>query len=343
MTKTILPSLHRDNAHLSANHWVAKSRERFWVPKVRSIANSIVKDFWECKRLYRGAYRLPVMLPLPAVRVADVAPFLYTGLDYFGPIQVLAEVPGLLPAHLSMVTTKGYVALFTCLVTRAVHLEYANDLTRGEFLQCLLRFSSLRRTPKFIVSDNGSNFTFIEKLIGKTVRIHDTQVREFIQNKNIAWYLILAYTPWYAGVYESMVGIVKSCLERCLQGRVLSVERMRTVLYQVMDIVNSQPLTYLPAGEVVELITPNHFLRLGGEHTNTFLESNISEVPIVSSADKLLAGYKEIERAVREFRITFFQQYFALLKEKHILSPMHRHPRGSYPYKPQVSDVVLIQ
>jgi len=120
-------------------------------------------------------------------------------------------------------------------------------------------------------------------------------------------------------------------------------DKLRTVLCQVMDIVNSRPLTHMPEGEVVELITPNHFLRLRGEHVNTFLESNISDVSSISSADKLLTGYKEIERIVRDFRVTFFNLYFSMLKEKHMLSPTHRHPRGSYPYKPQVGDVVLVQ
>ena len=88
MTLAILTTLHRENAHLSANHLVARLRQRFWVPKVRTIANKVVKNCWECKRLYRGAYRLPPMPPLPVVRVADVAPFFYTEVDYFGPIQI---------------------------------------------------------------------------------------------------------------------------------------------------------------------------------------------------------------------------------------------------------------
>ena len=82
-----------------------------------------------------------------------------------------------------------------------------------------------------------------------------------------------------------MVGVFKHCLERSLQGCIVSAGKLRTILYQVMEIVNSRPLTYIPEEEVVELIMPNHFLRLGGEYVNTFLESNISDVPLISSAD----------------------------------------------------------
>ena len=65
-----------------------------------------------------------------------------------------------------------------------------------------------------MVSDNASNFTFIEKLIGKVVCINDPILKEYVQSKQILWYFIPTYSPWYGGVYESMVGVVKRCLER---------------------------------------------------------------------------------------------------------------------------------
>ena len=74
---------------------------------------------------------------------------------------------------------------------------------------------------------------------------------------------IPTYFPWYGGVHESMVGVVKRCLERSLQGCIVSADKLRTVLCQVMDIVNSRPLTYMPEGEVVELITPTISSALG--------------------------------------------------------------------------------
>ena len=47
-------------------------------------------------------------------------------------------------------TAKHYDILFTCLNTRAVHLELAI-----EFLQVLHRFFSIHGTPAVIISDNG--------------------------------------------------------------------------------------------------------------------------------------------------------------------------------------------
>ena len=53
---------------------------------------------------------------------------------------------------------KCYIALFTCCVTRAVHLEMTTDLSTETFLRALRRFTATRGTPKLIVSDNARYF-----------------------------------------------------------------------------------------------------------------------------------------------------------------------------------------
>ncbi|GFX15808.1 integrase catalytic domain-containing protein [Trichonephila clavipes] len=53
---------------------------------------------------------------------------------------------------------KVWVALFTCAVYRAIHLELVASLSTDSFLLALRRFISRRGRPKVIYSDNGSNF-----------------------------------------------------------------------------------------------------------------------------------------------------------------------------------------
>ena len=59
----------------------------------------------------------------------DKPPFSFVGIDYFGPLKVKAG-----RTHLNR-----YGCLFTCLTTRAVHLEVAHSLT--VFFSLLLPFS----------------------------------------------------------------------------------------------------------------------------------------------------------------------------------------------------------
>jgi len=68
---------------------------------------------------------------LPRERVVPARPFLHTGVDYAGPIQ-LRTTKG--RGHRSY---KAFVAVFVCLASRGVHLEMVSDYTAEAFLATL--------------------------------------------------------------------------------------------------------------------------------------------------------------------------------------------------------------
>ncbi len=71
------------------------------------------------------------MSDLPHCGVDDtLPPFSYTGIDYFGPFLIKD----------SRKEVERYKVIFTCLVSRAVHLEIANSLDTDSFLHALCRF-----------------------------------------------------------------------------------------------------------------------------------------------------------------------------------------------------------
>ena len=75
-------------------------------------------------------------------------PLLNIRFDYSGPITVM------LPKR----KAKRWGVMFSCLNTRAVHLELAGDLTTDSFLLSLRQFISRRGELRIIRSDNDTNF-----------------------------------------------------------------------------------------------------------------------------------------------------------------------------------------
>ena len=88
-------------------------------------------------------------------RVTRSPPFTYTAVDYFGPLYC-TDRPG---------EGKVWVALYTCLAIRAVHLEVAADLSAEQILLTLRRFIARRGTPNQIISDNAPQFQVADQML----------------------------------------------------------------------------------------------------------------------------------------------------------------------------------
>ncbi|GFT29498.1 integrase catalytic domain-containing protein [Trichonephila clavipes] len=78
--------------------------------------------------------------PLPSDRTNQTPAFSVRGLDFAGPLYVnnFGELP------------KSYIVLFTCGVTRALHLELVSDMTTNSFLLAFRRFLARRGDCKVI-------------------------------------------------------------------------------------------------------------------------------------------------------------------------------------------------
>ena len=96
---------------------------------------------------------------------------------------------------------KSQIVLFTCAVTRAVHLEVVPNLAAPSFICALKRFISRRGIPNLIISDNGTCFK-------------NEQVRfsEELTRMNISWKFNIAASPWWGGFWERLVQSVKRSL-----------------------------------------------------------------------------------------------------------------------------------
>ena len=85
---------------------------------------------------------------LPAERVEQTAPFTHVGMDVFGHFNVKDRRTEL----------KRWGLLFTCLYSRAVHIELLEDLTSDSFINALRCLMAIRGPVKTLFSDQGTNF-----------------------------------------------------------------------------------------------------------------------------------------------------------------------------------------
>ena len=151
--KLFLRHTHLKNHHQGIDYLRSKVQERYAILKLRSTLRSIKSNCVLCRKL-RAATIQPITADLPKERLAyQSPPFTNIGVDYFGPFYVTIR----------RTTEKRWGILFTCLTTRAVHVEIVPSMDTSSCVMGVERFVSRRGTPTMLWSDNGTNFIGAEK------------------------------------------------------------------------------------------------------------------------------------------------------------------------------------
>lgn len=119
------------------------------------------------------------MADLPQDRVSpDLPPFTHVGIDYFGPIEVKR----------GRVHVKRYGVIFTCLVSRAVHLEVASYLDTDSCINALRRFICRRGPVTSIRTDNGTNFVGTHRELGEALKELDhNKIQNELLKEGVTW------------------------------------------------------------------------------------------------------------------------------------------------------------
>ena len=211
----------------------------------------VLNDCSVCKRR-RVKPQPPLTASLPKDQLQVAPPFSKVGVDYFGPLMI---------KH-SRKQEKRYRCLFTCLVTRAVHLEVVRSLETDSFINALRKFVARRGPPSDIYSDNGSNFVGADRELKQSLQEwNQSQIADFVSQKEIQWHFNPTAAPHFGGIWERLVLSCKKALKVVLHGQVVTDEVLETAFAETEALVNSRPLTEVSSSSSdLEAITPNHFL-----------------------------------------------------------------------------------
>ena len=116
--RQIVRDIHEGIGHGGVSSTIAKTRDRFWIPRLRKLAKSVVHGCNTCKKARPKGLNPPTTAPLPTFRTDMTEPFAVTGVDFAGPLLYRTNRKS---------TRKAYVALYTCAATRAVHLKLSKS------------------------------------------------------------------------------------------------------------------------------------------------------------------------------------------------------------------------
>ena len=243
----------------SNKHVLNELRQKYWILKGLATVQKFTSSCPSCRRL-RAKPEPPVMADLPDSRLGyQQPPFANTGVDYFGPMLV---------RH-GRKTEKRYGVLFTCLTTRAVHLEIAHSLDTDSCLMAIRRMIARRGKPAHIWSDNGTNFIGAENELREAIkRLDSERIGDQLSDDGVQWHFNPPSSPHFGGSWERLVQSAKRALKAVAGKQCVNDETLLTFMAEVESLMNGRPLTHVSTDyRDEEALTPNHFL-LGRRNPN---------------------------------------------------------------------------
>ena len=133
--------------HAGTNQVLAQLSVQYWIISAREAIREWERECMQCRRR-KASPAKQIMAPLPELRTRkSLRAFSHISVDFGGPF--------LTKQGRGKTRQKRYLCLFTCLQTRAVHLEVAFSLDTDAFQNVFYGMTS-RRGLGLVVCDNGT-------------------------------------------------------------------------------------------------------------------------------------------------------------------------------------------
>ena len=256
ISKLLIQFYHQRTGHAGRSPTLGEVRAAgYWLLRGRVAVSSVIHQCVTCRKL-RYAPAAQKMGDLPADRLEPAPCFTYTGVDYFGPFYIKE----------GRSERKRWGCLFTCLVTRAIHIEVAATLSTDSFLNAFRRFVGRRGPVRVLRSDRGTNFVGAKAEMAAALAEMD---QEKIKRKLLAdgcdwaeFKMNIPQASHMGGAWERMIRSARVALTSLLDQHASSLddELLHTLMVEAEAIVNSRPLTCLEPDS--EPLTPFQLLTL---------------------------------------------------------------------------------
>ncbi|XP_054868580.1 uncharacterized protein LOC129349422 [Amphiprion ocellaris] len=287
-----------------------------WIIGCSTEVSSFIYKCVKCRK-YRKYNQEQRMGDLPSERLEATPPFTYSGMDCFGPFCVKE----------GRKEVKRYGLLFTCMCSRAIHIEVLDDLSTDCFLNALRCFIAIRGKVSQLNCDQGTNF------IGARNELLTQETKEKVKELGISFIFNPPASSHMGGVWERQIRTIRNVLRSILDQSAsrLDTSSLRTFMYEAMAIVNSRPLSVECINDPVgpEPLTPNHIL--------TMKSTVISPPPgeFVKEDLYLQKRWKRVQYLANIFWTRWRKEYLLNLQQR---SKWNKNRRNT-----KVNDIVLLQ
>lgn len=203
ITRLILDHCHATTQHQGRGQTLNELRANgYWVVGGSKVVANHIKQCVVCRRARRPT-ETQKMADLPPSRVNPSPPFSYCGMDCFGPFHT----------RQGRKDQKRYGLIFTCLSSRAVHIELLEDLTTDAFINALRCFVAIRGTVRQIKSDQGTNFVGAKNELTKALQeVDKDRLTNFLAEKHCDFSMNVPGASHMGGVWERQIRTVRSVL-----------------------------------------------------------------------------------------------------------------------------------
>jgi hypothetical protein len=280
----------------------------YWIVSGKRMVSREIHHCVTCRKL-RGRFGWVQMANLPEDRLEEAPPFSFVGLDVFGPWSVISR-----RTRGGSACSKRWGVLFTCLVSRGIHVELVEELSSASFINCLRRFVALRGPVQQIRSDRGTNFIGATKELNIDAEfVESGPVKNYLTENRITWMFNPPHASHFGGVWERMIGSVRRILDAVLlenKSSDLTHEVLSTLMAEVCAIVNSRPLIPVSTDpEAPAVLSPS--LLLTQKHPDS-----VFRVPEFGNKDALRSQWKLVQRLADKFWSRWRNEYLNLLQKR---------------------------
>ena len=319
ITELIMRDAHEKTGHGGRNFMLAHLYQKYWIIGANSLARTVIHRCIVCRK-QRAKVCEQQMADLPHDRVtAENPPFTCVGVDYFGPFLVKR----------GRSVVKRYGVLFTCLCTRAIHLEKADALDTDNCINAIRRFIARRGQVRELRSDNGTNFIGAERELREEIKKwNQVKFNNEMLQRNINWKFNPPAGSHFGGIWERQIRTVRKIMSALVKQQLLTDDSLSTLFCEIEAIVNNRPITTVQgsAGDL-DPLTPNTLL---------LMKNNENLPPAVSDRPDQYAKkrWRQIQYLADMFWRRWSREYLTQLQERQKWSKPHMNL--------QVGDIVLV-